>query len=107
MNITRNLQFNALNNIKKNMKDIVKSQCPEFYFKYYELEYHLFLPDKKKRDISNVCSIVDKFVCDALVELKYLPEDNYEYLKKVTFLFGGFDDTHEGYVTVKVIKKLK
>ena len=106
-NIARNLQFNVLNTIKKKTKAIVKEVCPEFRFELYELEYKLFLPNKLKRDISNVCCIVDKFVNDALVELDFVPEDNYEYLKKVTYMFGGFDIEGDGYVTVKVIEKIK
>lgn len=104
LNIVRNLQFHEQNNLKKLMKKIVLDACPKFSFKEYELEYYLYLPNKLKRDISNICSVVDKYACDALVELGYVKEDNYEYLKKVTFSLGGFDPEKEGYVTIKVIK---
>ena len=91
LNLYRNMPFHLNNNLKKEMKKIVMDVCPQFYFAEFELEYKLFLPDKRKRDISNVCNVIDKYQCDALVEAGYVIDDNYDYLKKVTYLFGGVD----------------
>jgi len=91
LNIYRNMPFHLNNNMKKAMKEIVKEVCPEFFFNEFELEYTLYLPDQRKRDISNVCTVIDKFQCDALTELGYIIDDNYDYLKKVTYSFGGID----------------
>ena len=91
LNIYRNMPFHMNNNLKRDMKRIVAGACPPFNYTCFELEYKLYLPNQMKRDISNVCSVIDKFQCDALVELGYVPDDNYDYLKKVTYLFGGID----------------
>lgn len=91
LNIYRNMPFHMNNQLKKMMKMVVAGACPKFKFDKFELHYTLYLPNKLKRDISNVCSIIDKFQCDALVELGYVPEDNYEHLQLVTYSFGGVE----------------
>lgn len=45
----------------------------------------------RKFDISNVCSIIDKFSLDALVDLKVIPDDNYKIIRDVTYRFGEVD----------------
>ena len=88
------------------MKDIVFPLVPEEFWgaklTNYELEYTLYLPNKLKRDISNVLSIVDKSACDALVECGVLEDDNYNHLKKVVYQYGGQDENGKGYVLLKV-----
>ncbi|MNO01726.1 hypothetical protein D3C81_2219540 [compost metagenome] len=71
-----------------------------------ELEYTLYLPDRRKRDISNVLSIVDKSFCDAIVTHGIIPDDNHEFLRKVTYMYGGQDPKGKGYVDI-VIKEVK
>lgn len=46
---------------------------------------------KRKFDIGNVGSVTEKFFLDALVQLKKLPEDNYEYVPEVKYSFGEVD----------------
>ena len=103
INLYRNMPFHLNNNLKKEMKKIVGQVCPEFFYPMFELEYKLFLPDKRKRDISNVCTVIDKYQCDALVELGYVIDDNYDYLKKITYIFGGID-TENPRCEVKVME---
>ena len=106
LNIYRNLPFHLSNSLKKEMKLIIAGVVPKEYLginiQNYELTYTLYLPNKLRRDIANVCSIVDKQTADALVELDVLEDDNYLHLKKVTYLYGGYDDNKKGYVNVHV-----
>ena len=106
MNIMRNIPFHLHNSLKKEMKRVVLPLIPEEYIginiQKYELHYEVWLPNLLKRDISNVCSVIDKFVCDALVESNVLIEDNYLHLQYVTYKFGGMDETGRGYVSVTV-----
>jgi len=93
-------------------KRIVEPLLPHnILFEHFELDYELFLHDKRERDISNVLSIVDKNFCDTLVGGKgrdtgHAYDDNYQFLKKVTYRYGGFDESGKGYVliTVKEVK---
>jgi hypothetical protein len=49
-------------------------------------------PDSnRKMDVSNVCSIVDKFACDALVELARLKDDNHKIIPAINYRFGKVD----------------
>ena len=46
---------------------------------------------KRRIDISNPCSIIDKFACDALVKAGVLKDDSFEQVNQVIYKFGGFD----------------
>ena len=102
LNLFRNNHHHINNNIKKEYKRIIEPLLPDVYYKNWEVEYVLYLPNKLKRDINNVCSVIDKNFCDAFVELNHAEDDNYEFLKKITYLYGGQDSNKEGYVIVTV-----
>lgn len=91
LNLYRNMPFHLNNNLKKATKQIVADVCPEFRFERFELVYTLYLPDNRLRDISNVCCVIDKYQTDALTELGYIPDDNYQHLPRVTYKIGGVD----------------
>lgn len=92
LNHYRNAHFQVLNQMKKAFKEAVGS-----HLKYPKIQqpiqitYVLHLPTRRLTDISNVCSIVDKYFQDALVELGLLEDDNYNHIKKVVFEFGSID----------------
>ncbi len=56
-----------------------------------QITYTLYQPTNRRVDISNPLSIVDKFACDALVELGVLPDDSNKYVQSVSFQWGGVD----------------
>ena len=56
-----------------------------------ELIYTIYRPNKRKVDISNIGSIVDKFVADGLVLAGILPDDNVNFVKKTSYIDGGID----------------
>ena len=56
-----------------------------------ELIYTLYRGDKRRCDLSNVCSIVDKYFSDVLVKEGVIEDDDYKHIPKVTYLFGGID----------------
>jgi len=102
LNLFRNLHHHTNNNIKKEYKRLIEPLLPDVHYGLWEVEYELFLPNKLKRDINNVCSVIDKNFCDAFVELGHAEDDNYEFLKKVTYMYGGMDENRKGYVLVTV-----
>lgn len=53
--------------------------------------YTLYPKTKHLSDLDNVCSVHAKFFQDALVELKKIPDDNYNYIVSTKFLFGSID----------------
>lgn len=46
-----------------------------------KIKYTLFWAYKS--DLMNVVSVVDKFFCDALVEFKCIPDDNFNHLNDI------------------------
>lgn len=93
LNKYRNAHFHTLNTAKRVFKDIAekelkKTNLPRM-IREISIEYIYYNGTKAKSDIANVCSVVDKFFSDALVELGYLEDDNYEHLKNIKFTYGG------------------
>ena len=104
LNIMRNQVGHLINNVKSEYARIAHSVLPNngVFFKAFSLEYTLFLPDYRKRDISNVLSICDKNFTDALVSHKIVEDDNYTFLQKVTYKLGGIDKNRKGYVLITI-----
>jgi hypothetical protein len=59
-----------------------------------KLTYTLFMGSSREADLSNICVVVDKFFCDALVEAGKLPDDSVSYLQSIDYRFGGVDKSN-------------
>ena len=102
LNIYRNAHYQTLNKMKVEFSKVIEPELMKLpSFKSINLTYTLYPKTKRLCDIANVCSIVDKFFCDALVNIGKLPDDNYEYLKNITYTFGSIDKDNPR-VTVKI-----
>ena len=55
------------------------------------LTYTYYARSKRRLDISNPCSIIDKFACDALVKAEILEDDSFKQIKEVVYKFGGVE----------------
>lgn len=92
LNTYRNAHFQVLNKAKKNFTEAV---LPKIYeipsLNKAKITYTLFPGSKRLCDISNICSIVDKFFCDALVEANCLIDDNYTRLTNIEYKIGSID----------------
>lgn len=102
LNNYRNAHYQILNNAKRWLTTWVlllkiKQRCPE---PPLELKYTIYL--KRKADLANVGSVVDKFMQDALIKKKIIKDDNIDIIKKVSFEFGGYDK--EGRATLEIKK---
>jgi len=92
LNQYRNAHYFTLNNAKKEFERSIKKILKELpKFKYIELEYILYPKTKHLVDISNVCSIVDKFFSDSLTENGIIKDDNYNFITRITYSFGEID----------------
>lgn len=95
MNAYRNAPFHELSDMKIKFAEMVQNQiamCPKF--EWVEFKYILFPGTAREMDTNNICSIVDKFFCDAFVKAGKLFDDNYKYLRKSSFEFGEIDRKH-------------
>lgn len=92
LNEYRNANFHTLNKSKILFKEEMKQQISSLPLLHnIAIQYKLFPKTRRELDVSNVCSIVDKYFSDALVELGKLPDDNYKYLSRVEYVFGHVD----------------
>lgn len=92
----------TLSTMKLKYKQVMEEQIkalPEF--DKVELIYTLYPRTKHLCDIGNILSIHDKFLCDAIVQYKKLPDDNYLHIPKITFLIGEIDKTNPR-VTIEI-----
>ncbi len=92
-------------NIYRNMNYILNNQCKVAFHEAFKPEmdkykqcfiseklkftYTITAANKRKFDISNMLSVIDKFACDALVKEGFMPDDNWEHLVEVSYRFGG------------------
>jgi hypothetical protein len=99
----KKIQLNL--NVYRNLSYIINNQCKAAFHKAFKPEidkhkqkftnsklrftYTITAANKRKFDISNVLSIVDKFACDSLVKEGVLPDDNWEHLVSVNYRFAG------------------
>lgn len=92
LNTYRNAHYQVLNTAKKNF---TKAVLPKIYeippLNKAKITYTLYPGSKRLCDISNICSIVDKFFCDALVEANCLVDDNYTRLVNIEYKIGSVD----------------
>lgn len=63
--------------------------------------YVLYPKTKRLTDIGNVCSVHQKFVEDALINLGTIEDDNYTFIHGSVFTFGGVDKLNPR-VTVEI-----
>ena len=68
----------------------LKGTISEVYKGKYRVEIVLFYKNVRC-DLSNVCSVADKFSLDALQELGILKEDNVKHAVEVHYRLGGCD----------------
>lgn len=95
LNAYRNEHFYSLNKAKVVFKEEIYSQLKNLpLFGKVQLHYILYPGSKRELDIMNICSVADKFFCDALVEAGKLPDDNYNYLTGITIKIGSIDKTN-------------
>ena len=92
LNNYRNAHYRTLASAKKIYADNLVDRIS--YPKYEEpvvLTYTYYAKSKRRLDVSNPCSIIDKFTCDALVKAEVLEDDSSKQIKKVIYKYGGID----------------
>lgn len=107
LNQYRNTHYFTLNKAKTEFSLLVQDQISKLpKFSQVSLEYKVFPPTARDLDIMNICSVADKFFCDALVEYGILEDDNYHIVNSITNTFGSIDK-HNPRIEVKISGKIK
>lgn len=102
LNTYRNLHHRINNDVKQMFKNDRQKDLEGLKLKTpLRIKYTYYANSNRKSDLSNMCSIVDKFFCDALTYYGCIPDDNYEYVKEVLYVYGGVDKNN-GRVEVEI-----
>jgi len=93
LNNYRNAHYRVLSIAKKLYTDNLMPRIEDFgsFSEPVTLTYTYYARSNRRLDISNPCSIIDKFACDALVKAEILEDDSFKQIKEVVYRFGGVD----------------
>ena len=93
LNNYRNAHYRVLSIAKKLYTDNLMPRIEGFgtFSEPVTLTYTYYARSNRRLDISNPCSIIDKFACDALVKAEILEDDSFNQIKAVVYKFGGVD----------------
>lgn len=93
LNRVKTLHFIQYNNMKKKYKEVMKEQIEKLKPLEWAVEIIITYYNwtRRKSDLDNCCVVQSKFFQDALVELWKIKEDNYEYIKKITYIYWWYD----------------
>lgn len=92
LNNYRNAHHHSNNKAKIKFKEVIQHYVDKLpLLGKVVLDYWLYMPSQRDSDTNNVCTIVDKFFLDALVESGKLVDDNHRIVVGSGFYFGGYD----------------
>jgi hypothetical protein len=96
LNTYRNTHHFTLNAAKTLWKDVVataiaKTEKDFAVGNLLRFSYTIYPSSNRKFDVSNVCSIIDKFTCDALIEFGVIPDDSYKVISQIIYCIGSVD----------------
>lgn len=104
LNNYRNCHYYLSNKAKIVFKEKIypKLQSLPRFKRITLITYTWFPQTQHLSDISNWCSVVDKFFCDALVSAEKIKDDNFTMIQAVNYRYGAFcPDNPRMTVTIK------
>ena len=93
LNNYRNAHYRVLSIAKKVYTENLVERIKDYsrFDDPVSLEYIYYAKSNRRLDVSNPCSIIDKFTCDALVKAGVLEDDSSKQIKQVIYKYGGID----------------
>jgi hypothetical protein len=91
LNQYRNWHYQTNNKLKRIFKDNIEPQLGFILEGAVKIEYYYHAPDKRKRDLMNIISVVDKYFQDALVENGCIEADDTSIVKEISGNYCGID----------------
>lgn len=91
LNQYRNWHYQANNKLKRIFKDEIEPQLNFVLEGKVRIMYYYYAPDKRKRDLMNIISVVDKYFQDALVENGCIEADDTSIVTEIYSLYSGID----------------
>lgn len=107
LNVYRNAHYQTLNKMKVGFSNEIHELIAGLpSFNWVNLTYTLYPKTRRLCDVSNICTVVDKFFCDALVNAGKLEDDNYSIVRQINYRFGCVDKDNPR-VTVSISGEIK
>jgi hypothetical protein len=94
LNNYRNAHYQTLSKAKRYYGVIVVESLPKGTGKLVgpvHLHYRYYAASARRVDVSNPCSIIDKFCCDALTDAGVWDDDDVKTVVSVTYEYAGID----------------
>ena len=94
LNNYRNAYYQVLNKTKVEFCNIMDNRYPEEYEEApgeVKTIYIVYSSSKRKFDLPNVCSIVQKYFEDWLQHKGIISGDDVSIIKECTYIYGGID----------------
>ncbi len=105
LNVYRNLHHRSLHAQKKKFEELAKKLLRGIPpLGVITLHYDVCVETKRRLDIMNVGSIIDKYFSDSLTAHGIIRDDDYKNIPRVSFAFGGFVDKEHVLVTITEIE---
>ncbi len=86
-NIVMALLYNKRSEIRELQEEMKQGKKATLVYFYYH-------GSASSIDVSNPCSVIDKFACDGIVKGGVLPDDKWQYVEEVRYRWGGIDKTN-------------
>lgn len=98
LNIYRNTHHMILAQAKTEWKKIVHISTINRNHKLrgtkFRFIYTIHPASKRKFDLGNVCSIIQKFTDDALIDLGIIPDDSYKIIPSIEYKIGNITENY-------------
>jgi len=94
LNNYRNAHYQVLNKTKVEFCELMDNKYPDEYEKApgeVKTVYTVYAASKRKFDLPNVCSIVQKYFEDWLQHKGIITGDDVSIIKECTYMYGGID----------------
>ena len=91
LNNYRNWHYQVCNNLKIRYKEILTPKINGLVLGKTALNFILHRGDKRKVDRANILSIHEKFLCDGLVELGCIRDDDDSCIESTHYYTGNID----------------
>tara|TARA_A100000171_G_scaffold40182_1_gene40286 strand:+ start:7040 stop:7420 length:381 start_codon:yes stop_codon:yes gene_type:complete len=91
LNQYRNWHYQASNQIKSIFCGIVDDRLDFVFEGPVRIKYEYYAPNKRRVDLMNVVSVVDKFFQDAMVSKGCIEADDTSIVKRVDAIYNGID----------------
>lgn len=95
LNNYRNWHYQVSNTLKEEFKERMRSQLqnitPIPIDRGIFITYIFYSGSNRRKDLRNITTVIDKFLCDALVAYGIIPDDNCDICNGFMDLYGGID----------------